>query len=86
MPVLLALNGYGDHCVLVTRSELDEAPGHYGLILCNTLGTAVDGKYIDIEPIAVAMNSSHVIVTSKNNFIAWQYKTPKASSVTGKVI
>ncbi|RZC42807.1 WD repeat-containing protein 35, partial [Asbolus verrucosus] len=40
-------------------------------------------KYIDIEPIAVAMNSSHVIVTSKNNFVVWQYKTPKSSSVTG---
>ncbi|EFA11044.2 WD repeat-containing protein 35 isoform X1 [Tribolium castaneum] len=81
VPILIALSGYGDHCVLVTRSELDESPGQYGLILCNTLGTAVDGKYIDIEPIAVTMNSTHVIATSKNNFIVWQYKTPKSSSV-----
>jgi WD repeat-containing protein 35 len=29
------------------------------------------------------MNSTHVVVTSKNNFIVWQYKTPKSSTVTG---
>lgn len=27
------------------------------------------------------MNSSHVVATSKNNFIVWQYKTPKSSSL-----
>lgn len=41
---------------------------------------------MDIEPIAVTMNSTHVIVTSKNNFIIWQYKTPKSSSLTGNSI
>ncbi|KAH0816706.1 hypothetical protein GEV33_006088 [Tenebrio molitor] len=82
VPILIALDGCGDHCVLVTRSDADDAPGQYGLILCNTLGIAVDGKYVDIEPIAVTMNSTHVVVTSKNNFIVWQYKTPKSSTVT----
>lgn len=31
------------------------------------------------------MNSTHVIAASKNNFLLWQYKTPKSSSgIRGK--
>lgn len=41
------------------------------------------GKYIDIEPIVVTLNSYQVIAASKNNFIVWHYKTPK--SVTGNI-
>lgn len=82
--MLLAIAGYGDHCVLVTRSDTDELIGRYGLLLCNTLGTPVDGKYVDIECQWVAMNSTHVIAASKNNFLVWQYKTPKSSSMIGR--
>ncbi|KAJ8923826.1 hypothetical protein NQ315_010408 [Exocentrus adspersus] len=76
--VLLAIAGYGDYCIVATRSEADESLGKYGLMLYNTLGTPVDGKYIDIEPLVVTMNSYQVFAASKNNFLVWHYKTPKS--------
>ncbi|KAJ8969636.1 hypothetical protein NQ317_009651 [Molorchus minor] len=76
--LLLAITGYGDYCIAATRSETDESLGKYGLLLYNTLGTPVDGKYINIEPICVAMNSYQVFAASKNNFVVWHYKTPKS--------
>ncbi|CAG9828348.1 unnamed protein product [Diabrotica balteata] len=80
---LLGIAGYGDHCIVATRSENEDALGKYSLILYNTLGTPVDGKYINIEPIGVTMNSYQVFAASKNNFIVWHYKTPKAVSSMG---
>ncbi|KAL1493198.1 hypothetical protein ABEB36_011298 [Hypothenemus hampei] len=76
---LYAISAYGDHCIIATQSD-SEALGKYGLLLYNTLGTPVDGKYINLEPLGVAMNSFQVIAASKNNFVVWHYKTPKAFS------
>nr|XP_023029130.1 WD repeat-containing protein 35 [Leptinotarsa decemlineata] len=75
---LLALAAYGDFCVAAVRSEANDTLGKYVLMLYNTLGTPVDGKYVNIEPIGVTMNSHQVFVASKNNFIVWHYKTPKS--------
>lgn len=75
--------GYGDHCVLVTRSESDDSLGQYNLLLCNTLGTPVDGKYVDVDIQYVTMNATHVIAASKSNFLIWQYGTPKSSTIIG---
>ncbi|KAG5898787.1 hypothetical protein JTB14_010997 [Gonioctena quinquepunctata] len=75
---LLAIAGCGDYCIAAIKSGTNESLGKYGLILYNTLGTPVDGKYINIEPICVTMNSYQVIAASKNNFIVWHYKTPKS--------
>lgn len=41
------------------------------------------GIYIDIEIQWATMNSTHVMAASKNNFVVWQYKTPKYSSIIG---
>ncbi|XP_066155495.1 WD repeat-containing protein 35 [Euwallacea fornicatus] len=77
---LYSISSYGDHCITATQSDADNI-GKYALILYNTLGTPVDGKYINIEPLAVAMNSYQVFAASKNNFVVWHYKTPKSISV-----
>lgn len=44
VPELIALAGYGDHCVLVVKSDTEDNGGKYGLLLCNTLGTPTDGN------------------------------------------
>ncbi|KAL3289754.1 hypothetical protein HHI36_023149 [Cryptolaemus montrouzieri] len=78
IPVLLAIAGCGDYCVLCTVSDsAEETGGKYGLILCNTVGTSVGAKYVDIPIKFVAMSSIYVIAASKDNFLIWQYKTPK---------
>lgn len=78
VPSLLALAAYGEYCLLAIQSEIDdESAGKFGLLLCNTLGIPVDGKYTDIEPHFATMNSNHVIIASKDCFLLWQYGTPK---------
>lgn len=37
-------------------------------------------KYMDIEPLWIAMNSSHVFAASRDNFLLWHYRTPKSRS------
>lgn len=80
---LYAISAFGDYCIIATQSDTDTM-GKYGLILYNTLGTPIDGKYVNIEPLGVAMNAYQVFAASKNNFVVWHYKTPK--SVSGMIL
>lgn len=45
------------------------------LILCNAIGTPIDSKYIDIEPLHVTMTRYHVVVASEETVYIWQYST-----------
>ncbi|XP_012869217.1 PREDICTED: WD repeat-containing protein 35 [Dipodomys ordii] len=47
------------------------------LVLCNSIGTPLDPKYIDIVPLFVAMTKTHVIAASKEAFYTWQYRVAK---------
>lgn len=77
VPGLLAITACAGFCVLALRSEDGK---RYKLLLCNSISTLVDTKYIDIEPNWLAMNSTHVFVASKNNFLIWGFKIPKLYS------
>ncbi|RMX47135.1 hypothetical protein pdam_00018680 [Pocillopora damicornis] len=72
---LLSITACGEHCVLATRA--DDSSGQHVLVLCNAIGTPLDSKYIEIEPLFVAMTRSHVIASSKEAFYSWQYRSPK---------
>lgn len=37
-------------------------------------------KYIDVEPVWITMNSTHVFAASKENFFVWHFRTPKSRS------
>lgn len=88
---VLGIHSSGDHCVITCETqkiipkdtnivvETSFKDQMYQLIICNSLGTTVDSKYIDLKPQYVAMNSSHVIVASQSQFLLWQYHTPKSS-------
>lgn len=52
----------------------------YLLQLCNGIGTPVDFKYVDVEPLHVDMNSSHVIIASREAFYLWNYSVPRKSA------
>jgi len=62
----------GDHCVLSTRA--DDVSGQYVLILCNAIGTPIDSKYIDIEPVYLDMTPTHIIAASHECVYVWAYK------------
>ncbi|NXQ88879.1 WDR35 protein, partial [Nyctibius grandis] len=69
---LISITTYGDFCVLATKA--DENQPQYVLVLCNSIGTPLDPKYIDIGPLFVTMTKTHVIAASKEAFYVWQYR------------
>ena len=73
---LLGVASEGEHCVLATKNDDNINP--YGLILCNSLGTPVDSKYINIEPAWVTMTSTHVFAASKEVCFVWNFRTAKS--------
>ena len=73
---LLSVASQGEHCVLATRNEDNINP--FGLILCNSLGTPVDSKYINIEPSFVTMTSTHVLAASRDAIFVWNFRTAKS--------
>ena len=59
----------------------------YVLILCNAIGTPLESKYIDMEPLYVTMTDTHVVAASKEAFYSWQFKNIKklaSMEVSGK--
>ena len=84
---LTGIRAAGDNCVL---SKADESGNQHILILCNAIGSPVDSKYIDVEPVHMTMTQTHVIVASNDVIYVWQYRTmvSKLTSVaegTGKL-
>ncbi|KAL1124025.1 hypothetical protein AAG570_001795 [Ranatra chinensis] len=78
---LYGLAAYKEHCVLAVRT--DDPHGQYGLLLCNSIATPVDTKYMELEPLWVALNSTHVFAASKDHFLIWHFITPKSHSTLG---
>ncbi|KAF7657555.1 hypothetical protein LDENG_00025340 [Lucifuga dentata] len=84
---LMSISTCGDFCILATKADETqsqeepeiESEGHakYVLILCNSIGTPLDSKYIDVEPLFVTINKTHVIAASKEAFYMWQYRVAK---------
>lgn len=74
---LIGIAAAGDHCVLSTKT--DDGSDQFVLILCNAMGTPVDSKYIDIEPVLLKMTKTHVIAASENCVYVWAYKSSKSA-------
>jgi WD repeat-containing protein 35 len=80
---LIGIVACGDYCVLSTKTDND--PAHpYVLILCNAIGTPVDSKYIDIEPVYVEMTKTHVVVASNECVYLWAHAASRDSELQGK--
>ncbi|XP_062325717.1 WD repeat-containing protein 35 isoform X1 [Osmerus eperlanus] len=83
---LMSITTSGDFCILATKSddthpqedaELESGSALFVLVLCNSIGTPLDSKYIDIDPLFVTMTKTHVITASKEAFYTWQYRVAK---------
>ncbi|XP_067631669.1 WD repeat-containing protein 35 isoform X2 [Eurosta solidaginis] len=83
-----------EHCVLAVEclnSNLKDAIARtdknddaendkcYQLMLCNSIGTTVDSKYIDMRPNFIGINSDHVVIASYDEVLIWHYNTPKSA-------
>ncbi|XP_057715760.1 WD repeat-containing protein 35 isoform X1 [Corythoichthys intestinalis] len=81
---LMSITTSGDFCTLASKADETQPQGSaesesgshakYVLILCNSIGTPLDSKYIDICPLFVTMTRTHVIAASKEAFYLWQYR------------
>ncbi|XP_014880657.1 WD repeat-containing protein 35-like [Poecilia latipinna] len=84
---LISITTSGDFCILASKADEKQPQddvgsetmnlARYVLILCNSIGTPLDSKYIDIEPLFVTMTRTHVITASKEAFYLWQYRVAK---------
>ncbi|PVD32416.1 hypothetical protein C0Q70_07850 [Pomacea canaliculata] len=72
---LTSITAYGDYCCLATKA--DEIVGQYVLVLCNSIGTPLDSKYVDMDPLYLTMTRTHIIAACKEAFYCWQFKNPK---------
>uniref|UniRef100_A0A6V7J502 Uncharacterized protein n=1 Tax=Bracon brevicornis TaxID=1563983 RepID=A0A6V7J502_9HYME len=80
---LIAVTSSGDHCTLAVRNNPEQQTEEFSLIVCNTIATPIDTKCLDLEPLWITMTSSIVIAASKNNFVIWNFRTPKTASLSG---
>ena len=69
---LIAIRACGEHCILATSGE---ESGQYILILCNAIGSPIDSKYIEVEPLFITMTPYHVMAASESFVYVWQYRT-----------
>uniref|UniRef100_A0A452VFJ2 WD repeat-containing protein 35 n=1 Tax=Ursus maritimus TaxID=29073 RepID=A0A452VFJ2_URSMA len=86
---LISITTCGDFCILATKADENHPQVEAGvlilfvfcsqfvLVLCNSIGTPLDPKYIDIVPLFVAMTKTNVIAASKEAFYTWQYRVAK---------
>lgn len=70
-----------EYCVLVTKA--DDASGQHIVIVCNDIGSPVDSKYMQLEPMHVAMTNSHVIATSEDVVYIWNYRSSVSRQAQG---
>lgn len=56
----------------------------YQLILCDTIGSPIETKVIDFEPLYVTMTCRHIIAASTDAIYVWQYRNSSAK-LTGLV-
>jgi WD repeat-containing protein 35 len=69
---LVDMRAAGDNCVL---AKADDTGNQYILILCNAIGSPVDSKYVEVEPLHMAMTETHVVLASDDVIYVWQYRT-----------
>jgi WD repeat-containing protein 35 len=55
----------------------------YILILCNSIGSPIDSKYINVRPDHVTVTGTHVCVASTDTLYCWQFSAA-TSSVAGE--
>ncbi|XP_011503648.1 PREDICTED: WD repeat-containing protein 35 [Ceratosolen solmsi marchali] len=74
---LINIVAYGEHCVLATSNDPTHAKEGFILLVCNSISTPIDKKFLDLEPSQITMNNNTVIVASKNNFLLWNFRAPQ---------
>lgn len=91
---LLCITGYDHHAVIAIKcdsspsvSRLLDGPSNDSstLILCNSLGTAIEKQIIDYTATCMCMTHSLVIVAAKDCIIIWSYNSSPVKGESGEL-
>lgn len=74
---MLGIVSCSPFCLITAKID---KKGNYLLILSNSIGSPVNNKIINIEPLLIAINSTHVVVSDGNYIYLWQFRGTEESS------
>ena len=60
---------------LALNSNRISHQAQYAVVLCNSIGTPIEYKYIDFQPTFWSMNATHIVVASRSYFYIWNYQS-----------
>lgn len=67
---LCEIRACGEYCCIVTHID-DGGYDYWQIDLCNSIGSPLDTKYINIEPNCVTMTKTHIVVCSHDHIYIW---------------
>ncbi len=73
---LLDVTSAGSFCLITAKIS----ESNYILILCNSIGSPVDNRVINIAPNLITMNETHVVISNKFYVYVWQYRSQSSLS------
>ena len=76
---MLGIVSCSPFCLITAKID---KKGNYLLILSNSIGSPVDNKIINIEPIYIGINSTHVVVSDGHYIYLWQFRGTEETSNT----
>ncbi|OQR99308.1 WD repeat protein 35 [Thraustotheca clavata] len=89
---LTAIKAGGENCVLCakvvnenpvsTENSVDTPSKQYSLVLCDTIGSPMETKIIEFEPLFLYMTPKFVIAASTDAIYVWQYRTSTTKLAT----
>ena len=68
----------GEYSVLVTKSDEKDL---WLLVLTNSIGSHVETRIINIEPMSMAMSATHVLVANESSVYLWHYRKQSVASM-----
>ncbi len=71
---LMGITSFGSFSALTAQVS----EGKYIVILCNSIGSPVDNRLINIKPDYLTMNETHITVASPHYVYMWEFRYQKA--------
>ncbi|OQR99052.1 WD repeat protein 35 [Achlya hypogyna] len=81
---LVAIKAAGDNCVLCSKlvndtltndSPTDMPQKQYSLVLCDTIGSPIETKVVDLEPLFLYMTPRFIVAAAVDAIYVWQYRS-----------
>ena len=67
---MIGICSFNSLCLITSKNE----DNNYLLILCNSIGYAIDNKIVNIEPIFYNLNDTHIVISNENYVYLWQFR------------